>query len=275
MDGKMLVFRSDRSDNIDVWSKNLETGTERALTVSPDFESLPKITSNGSMVAYGVRRSFPPAQGLLWAINVLPSGGGLPKELCRGCGPPMSWSSDGKKVLYLKPLGGRTALHLLDTETGNDRKVAEHPEMSTINAARFSPDDRWIVCKGDVSLRHSILFAIPLEDWTAAPVSGWISLTEGRSWDDVPRWSVDGKVVYFVSDRDGFRCIWARRLDPGSKKPLDAPFAVRHFHEWRLAPVSNLSLIELSVAKDRLVVPLQEQTGSIWMLEPGGQRASR
>jgi Tol biopolymer transport system component len=269
-DGRMLAFRSDRSNNIDVWSRNLQTGIERAITVSPDSESLPKITADGSVVGYGVRRIFPPARTPTWAINAVPSGGGLPKELCRDCGPAMSWSSDGTKMLYLKPMaGGKTSLHLVDTVTGNDRKVAEHPEMETINAARFSPDDQWIVCKGDLNLRHSVLLVIPLQDWTAAPVNDWIPVTEGRSWDDVPRWSVDGKVVYFVSDRDGFRCIWARRLDPSSKRPLGVPFAVRHFHEWRLAPVSNLSQIELSVARDKLVLPLQEQTGSIWMLEPG------
>ena len=273
-DGKMLAFRSDRSYNIDVWSKDLETGVERALTLSPDFESLPKIKRDGSVVAYGVR-NVAPSGGLSWAINVLPSGGGLPKEICRDCGPPMSWSSDGTKVLYVKQNASKAWLHLVDTVTGSDRKLAEHPEMAAINAARLSPDDRWIVCKGDLDMRRSVILAIPLHDWSAAPVKDWISLSEGRSWDDVPRWSSDGKVVYFISDRDGFRCIWARRLEPATKKPLGAPFAVRHFHQWRLSPVSNLAQIELAVARDKLVLPLQEQTGSIWMLESETEAPSR
>jgi hypothetical protein len=174
-------------------------------------------------------------------------------------------------MLYVKQTLGRAWLHLLDTVTGADRKLAEHPEMATINAARLSPDDRWVVCKGDLDIRRSVVLVIPLHDWKAAPVTDWITLSEGRSWDDVPRWSVDGNSIYFISDRDGFRCVWARRVDASSKRPLGMPFAVRHFHQWRLSPVSSLALIELSVARDKLVLPLQEQTGSIWMLEPETQ----
>jgi len=30
-------------------------------------------------------------------------------------------------------------------------------------------------------------------------------------------WSPDGKLVYFISTRDGFRCVWAQRLDAAGK----------------------------------------------------------
>jgi hypothetical protein len=52
----------------------------------------------------------------------------------------------------------------------------------------------------------------------------------GESNNDKQRWSPNGNLLYFVSERDGFRCIWAQRLDPGSKRPVGALFAVYHSH---------------------------------------------
>jgi hypothetical protein len=146
--------------------------------------------------------------------------------------------------------------------------------MAFVNAARLSPDDRWVVAKGDIDIRHSVIHAIPVHDEEPTPPKEWIPLTEGRYWDDVPRWSPDGALVYFISDRDGFRCIWARRVDPATKQPQGAPYAVRHFHQWRLSVVSNLAQVELAVARDKIVFPLQEQTGSVWMLTQVRQTAA-
>ena len=42
--------------------------------------------------------------------------------------------------------------------------------------------------------------------------------------DLCPIWSPDGNLLYFLSERDGFRCIWGQKLDPASKRPLGAPF---------------------------------------------------
>ena len=43
------------------------------------------------------------------------------------------------------------------------------------------------------------------------PRSEWIQVTDGRT-DDKPRFSNDGKLMFFTSDRDGFVCFWAQRL---------------------------------------------------------------
>jgi Tol biopolymer transport system component len=39
-----------------------------------------------------------------------------------------------------------------------------------------------------------------------------VSLTRGRAWDQAPRFSPDGKYVYFVSDREDFKNIWRLTL---------------------------------------------------------------
>jgi hypothetical protein len=64
----------------------------------------------------------------------------------------------------------------------------------------------------------------------ADPVTEWIAIADGQS-DAAPVWSPDGNLLYFFSDIDGSRCIWARRLDLKTKRPVGEPFAVLHRHE--------------------------------------------
>lgn len=47
------------------------------------------------------------------------------------------------------------------------------------------------------------------------------------------------EAALFFSDLEGFRCIWAQRLDPATKQPEGPAFAVRHC--MRLAPRQQVS----------------------------------
>ncbi len=100
------------------------------------------------------------------------------------------------------------------------------------------------------------------------PESEWITVTDGSFWDDKPRWSPDGNLLYFVSYRDSFLCIWAIRLNPATKQPAGPPFPVYHSHgERRSLANYGLSQMFVPVARDKLVFPLGERRGNIWMAE--------
>jgi hypothetical protein len=70
----------------------------------------------------------------------------------------------------------------------------------------------------------------------------------------------DGKVIFFSSIRDGFRCIWAQRLG-ANLRPLGAAFAVYHSHERRRS-LGNLSIdvFEIGVGPNFLVFDHEERT---------------
>ena len=87
--------------------------------------------------------------------------------------------------------------------------------------------------------------------------------------DRFPAWSLDGNVLYFVSERDGFRCIYAQRLTPDTKEPMDHPMDVYHFHVARRSMMNfvNAEMARLSVARNRIVFTLGERTGNLWMTE--------
>jgi len=79
--------------------------------------------------------------------------------------------------------------------------------------------------------------------------------------------SPDGSILYFVSDRDGFRCLWAQRLNPASAHLAGSAFPVYHFHSASRSPLNLVARDEFdfSVAQDRVVLSLAEITGNLWM----------
>jgi hypothetical protein len=74
--------------------------------------------------------------------------------------------------------------------------------------------------------------------------------------------------LYFQSDRDGSRCIWAQRLEPATKRPQGAAWALIHLHSARNS-LMNLSITTpLAVGGNALVFSLGEITGDVWMMDP-------
>ena len=84
--------------------------------------------------------------------------------------------------------------------------------------------------------------------------------------DREPRWSPDGSLLYFLSERDGFRCLWAQRLDPATKHAVGLPRGIHHFHRSRLANLmADTGQIGLAVTSDKIYLSLEEVTGNLWM----------
>jgi hypothetical protein len=105
---------------------------------------------------------------------------------------------------------------------------------------------------------------VPLRDGKAEERAAWIPATEPGAWVDKPRWSAAGHTVYYVSDRDGFVCIWAQQFDPAARKMIGEPKNVAHFHSGRVSLGAVFGL-ELSVAENKLVFNLAEASGNIWL----------
>ena len=73
-------------------------------------------------------------------------------------------------------------------------------------------------------------------------------------------------MIYFASDRGGFSCIWAQRLDAVTKRPVGAPFAVFHAHSARIS-VQDQAEVYLAIGRDKMLFSMAERTGNIWMAE--------
>ena len=142
---------------------------------------------------------------------------------------------------------------------------------------RFSPDGKWMAFHARTKKTTAQVFVVPLDGVLPVPRSRWIEVTDGGSEEMEPAWSPTGDLLYFLSDRDGFRCIWARRLNGADKQPSGEAFAVRHFHRARRSlrrMTSTTGLIGLSVAPGRTVFSFGELTGNIWLRREAAMKIS-
>jgi hypothetical protein len=128
----------------------------------------------------------------------------------------------------------------------------------------FSPDGRWIVfeaIRNTNQKEESILYVVP----TAG--GPWTQISRGKNWDDKPRWAPDGKTIYFLSNSSGLFNVWGIRFDPSKGKPIGEPFRVAGFEKPSLMIPNAIPEVGLSVTQDKLVVTVEERSGSIWVLD--------
>ena len=105
------------------------------------------------------------------------------------------------------------------------RKIASDPGYD-LWQPHFSPNGRWIVFNAvanSPTALESAIYVVPLEG------GPWTRITEGEHWGDKPRWSPDGKTIYFISGVGGFFNIWGIHFDPAKGKPVGEPFRVSEF----------------------------------------------
>jgi Tol biopolymer transport system component len=182
---------------------------------------------------------------------------------------PHGWSSDGQSVLangsrYVsgKFAVARVPLASAPAAERNATVLVSSSERGLWNATE-SPDGRWVCYSASdiIEGRDSVLFVIPAGGGTPRVLAGT------GEWDDYPRWAVDGRHVYFVSMRGGRFGLWGVAFDPGRGQPVGAAFEITPFSiaEGSI-DVGDLGWSTLSVAGQRIVVPLQSRTGGIWLI---------
>ncbi len=133
-----------------------------------------------------------------------------------------------------------------------------------LSQPHFSQDGRWIVFQAVRDLPTTLESTLYVTSASGGP---WIPVTEGKHWDDKPRWSPDGRTIYFVSGRSGFFNVWGIHFDPVQGKPTDEAFAVSKFESPAMMVPEHIPSVELSLSQHQLVLTVEQVSGSIWMLE--------
>jgi eukaryotic-like serine/threonine-protein kinase len=258
LDGRSLVFGSNRSGTFDVWLKDLTTGKESLIAPKISFPSLPTITKDGLRVVYhGLPR------GRWLSVPLAASERSTaPRLVCDACESFWDLSSDGKWVVF--GTDNDTRIDVRNTSSGATSELMHAPD-EILGRVRISPDDRWIAFnhRRSGSIRIDVA---PFQTSGPIPRDKWIPFTPEDSIVNSPTWSAGGDTLYYLSNRDGGTCVWRQRLDRDTGHPVGQPEGVWHFHAARRAiwpmPMGSRGL---AVSRDRVVVSVSEGAGNIWL----------
>jgi len=182
-DGTRLAFMSTRTGNGDVYALTLSTGEVSRLTFDDASELVSGWSPDGKWIYF--QSSSHELSGVLDVYRVSVDGG-----------TPMPVAADRYTTEYFAvpaPSGDAVAI-----------------------TARANAASQWWR-KGHSHLDESEIWIVKNSS-TAAPV--FEQITRGGAKDAWPMWSVDGKSLYFMSDRSGAQNIWTAPAGAGVPKAL-------------------------------------------------------
>ena len=261
-DGKRLVFAGRTGGSRDLWVKDLATTKELRLTETAAEEDHSAFSNDGSLIAY---RVWDPPNGKE-PINVVPAAGGVPRQICADCGRPGAWSADDRRILFDR-FPRQKEIYELDVAAGTTRVLLRSERL--IAMPRLSPSDSWIAFTEMGSGRKRRIFVAPYP-MTAdpSPRNEWRLLVDGSSMERQPFWIAGTNLLYFLSERDGFRCVYGVAVNMKTGSVDGEVFAVAHFHDpRRLLLFTDVNDIGLSAAGGRLFLATYEERADIWVAD--------
>jgi Tol biopolymer transport system component/DNA-binding winged helix-turn-helix (wHTH) protein len=245
----------------ELWVKSLADGHEEPVITDDCSRWYAQWSPDGTQLAYPRRKvSTNEEQLVVWSSQTRDE----EPLTTLIVGAVWDWSSDGKWLLT----GNNKGIWLVPfSSTPHEgigpRLIIPNDPAYAVYQPHLSPNGRWIVFEAIAMSPNpeSALYVVP--------VSGgpWTRITDGKPWEDKPRWSPDGKTIYFVSRRGGFFNVWGIHFDPTAGKPLGPPFQVSRFERPRLMIPQSIPPVGLSLTEDKLVLTLSEESGGIWILD--------
>ncbi|MBI3048045.1 MAG: PD40 domain-containing protein [Acidobacteria bacterium] len=185
---RAVVSFSDAGANYDIWLFDLARGLRTRFTFDPANDLTPIWAPDGTAVIFSSAR-----KGNIDLYRKA-SGGIGSEDMIQGDSAtetPVSWSSDGRSILYVRTTatGGFDLWVLSFTGDRKPFPFMETPFNETV--ATFSPDGRWVAYVSNESGRNEV-YVVPFP----GPGGKWQVSTAGGNW---PRWRRDGREVFYLA----------------------------------------------------------------------------
>ena len=255
--GRWLVFARGRGTKRSIWMRDNVTASE-TLLVTPGIPSQsPIVDKTGQLLAY--EQTDLSNEGTSICTRV---GEGPVRRLCRGCSAPSGWFDSDQAFFYRD--GMPSIIKMADPRTGATRIVLQE-DGAALSDASWSPVNELMLfteTKGD----RKQMFAVRLPRSTANVEGRWIPIPDKGISVEHPRWSGDGRTIFYSSNSDGFTCIYGQAFSPERGEVVGKPFSVAHFHNQR-ASIDNVfpRARTLSVDGNSVYFNLGEQSSTIWI----------
>ena len=198
-DGKLMVFVSDRSGNLDLWLKRRGQGVQppdEQLTFHSAEDNSPKLSPKGDRVVFISNRSDP--KGDIYVMDVGTKGQPDPENpegirLTQADFPEEDpeWSPDGASIYFtsIDPKSQNHTIFKIDMKTRSKTRVVDN----AVNPA-ISPDGNYLAFVSSDEKRDL---------WVQNLQAGSrIQITSGPSFEVSPSWSKKGDQIFFTRYQD-------------------------------------------------------------------------
>ena len=255
-DGRDAVFNLQRlgsPDALNLWLEHLDSGRLERLESSG---ASARLSPNRQRVAYTNAK-----RGKGFAVFVQKLGGGETQIMpwSPAWVAPCDWAPDGSAVL-ISIVGWR-----------HGRWIRTDP----IHAGRSG---RWTGCIVPRQVFAKWSVARIRRSWTAgykvgvtradgSPTRQWTAIDPNHRWTDKPRWSPDGRRLYFLAEEGSLLNLWATDFDQLHGVAIGTPFRIAAFSSpaFRIDP--EISFTEMDVSTRFVFLTMRKSVGNIWMLD--------
>jgi eukaryotic-like serine/threonine-protein kinase len=254
-DGRLVAYTSDAPRRT-MLIRNLQTqsiidvgaaGSQFGSAISPDGEYLAYEDGGG--------------------VHVVATRGGTPQTLCDACRIG-DWSADSRAMVVLKEENNARRLTQVVLMDGASRDLIVSTEYG-VDRPFPSPDGRLLAFRRFSGGAQSIVIA-PLDAREPTPTSAWNEIAMPELDARPAGWSPDGNLLYFLSARDGTRCLYAQRVDRTSGVAIGEPFVVQHFHGGRIGFMSGFNVLSTgpanAVAGGAFLYDISAWSANVWLL---------
>ena len=199
-DGKQVAYAAEEDGNPDVWVFDLVRKTRTRLSQQPGSDRVPIWSPDGSQVAFRSNQTVTKGDILLAQAD----GSRPPVALAAGLEDdnPRAWSHDGRFIVYTSREEKLSYdIGILERRAGGDswerRKFISTPAREV--GAKLSPDSRYLAYESDESGVMEI-YVQPFPD-------GGRKTTISSGGGANPRWSRDGRELYYVGSGGAFTAV--------------------------------------------------------------------